>query len=200
MAECVTLRGLQEWYYQSSGHLADWIAWHSWCFRWPNTSPSRWTRWISTSRSWRSLPSCQAGLCQSWTLSSLSTNTGGLLFIFLSGWMQFKPGCVSCTRAIIFRATLRKLRAENMFETWVSRVAFITPMKQPVILRFNIIFFFSTNTISRRMTWTVSTLLPLPRRRIQVCVFAVVFFYFLSSCDSQVHNRLALCPQTVTSS
>lgn len=43
---------------------------------------------------------------------------------------------------IIFRATLRKLRAENMFETWVSRVAFITPMKQPVILRFNIIFFF----------------------------------------------------------
>lgn len=55
--------------------------------------------------------------------------------------MQFKPGSVSRTCVIIFRATLRKLRAENMFETWVSRVAFITPMKQPVILWFNIIFF-----------------------------------------------------------
>lgn len=33
-----------------------------------------------------------------------------------------------------------------MFETWVSRLAFITPMKELVILQFNIIFFFSLQT------------------------------------------------------
>lgn len=38
---------------------------------------------------------------------------------------------------IIFRATLRKLRAENMFETWVSGVSFITM----IILQFITIFF-----------------------------------------------------------
>lgn len=199
MAECVALRGLQEWYYQSSGHLADWIAWHSWCFRWPNTSPSRWTRWISTSRSWRSLPSCQAGLCQSWTLSSSSTNTGGLLFIFLSGWMQFKPGSVSCTRVIIFRATLRKLRAENMFETWVSRVAFITPMKQLVILRFNIIFFsLQTQFLGGRHGRYPHCCLRRGGGSRFVCF--LLFFLLSQQLWLRVHNRLALCPQTVTSS
>lgn len=36
-------------------------------------------------------------------------------------------------RAIVSRATLRKLRAENMFETWVSGVAGITPPEEPLI-------------------------------------------------------------------
>lgn len=86
------------------------------------------------------------------------------------------------TRLIIFRATLRKLRAENMFETWVRRVAFTTPI---IILQFiTIIFFFFTNAISRRTTWMGFTLLHLLRRRIQVCANPVFLFY-LSSCVTQ---------------
>lgn len=56
-----------------------------------------------------------------------------LFFLFFLGLIQLH------TRVIIFRATLRKLRAENMFETWVSGLAFIPPM---IILQFYTIFFF----------------------------------------------------------
>lgn len=60
------------------------------------------------------------------------------LFFYLCVFqVKFKPGRVSCTSMFsIFRATLRKLRAENMFETWVSGVTFNTPMTLAFISNF----------------------------------------------------------------
>ncbi len=109
------------------------------------------------------------------------------------------------------RATLRKLRAENMFETWVRSCTlncfqFIWSSTSFWFIEHVLTFllcdicaecikYISTNfaLISRRTTWMESILLRLLRKKIQVCVFPRlvsqllnIFIFFSSKSWAQV--------------
>ena len=157
-------------------------------------------RWTSTSPSWRNLPFFLEGLSRRWTSLTLSTNTEGrgpqgphlesshheLSHGYFPVESQF---FVELRVVILCRATLRKLRAEDMFETWVSlSESSLRKHHRTVFTHIHALPCFSN---PRKMTWMEFTSWLLLRRKILVGESRFRHIHILNL-KQMAHNRKCL--------